>query len=320
MVDEGLISKEEAVTRIDPAQLDQLLHPMLDPSADYEVAAKGLNASPGAASGKIVLDADTAARLGESEPVILVGWETSPDDIHGMIAAQGILTAHGGMTSHAAVVARGMGKPCVAGCEELAIDSKKRRVRIGRHDLAEGEYLPDIMHKFAVDFIDRHKEDKFFLYYPMSHIHGPIVRTPDSKKGEDKDQLYADNVEYMDKLVGQLMKELDRQHLREERLRRQSGFERDHTIQKPRLVAKFHGFGFIKAGYCEDSPSFAEAFYRFPEAGRPVPNVRSEGEIDQLRHGYHQDETAYLMGVAGLGTLVTFNAFPAPIVSNCHES
>jgi pyruvate, orthophosphate dikinase len=141
MVDEGLISREEAVTRIDPAQLDQLLHPMLDPSADYEVAAKGLNASPGAASGKIVLDADTAARLGESEPVILVGWETSPDDIHGMIAAQGILTAHGGMTSHAAVVARGMGKPCVAGCEGLVIDAKTRRVRIGRHDLAEGDLI-----------------------------------------------------------------------------------------------------------------------------------------------------------------------------------
>jgi pyruvate,orthophosphate dikinase len=141
MVDERLISKEEAVTRIDPAQLDQLLHPMLDPSASYEVAAKGLNASPGAASGQIVLDADTAAERGAAEPVILVGWETSPDDIHGMIAAQGILTAHGGMTSHAAVVARGMGKPCVAGCEELSIDTDKRRIRIGEHDLAEGEVI-----------------------------------------------------------------------------------------------------------------------------------------------------------------------------------
>jgi len=141
MVDEGLISKEDAVARIDPAQLDQLLHPMLDPNADYEVAAKGLNASPGAASGKIVLDADTAAQRGETEPVILVGWETSPDDIHGMIAAQGILTAHGGMTSHAAVVARGMGKPCVAGCEELTIDAENRRVRIGSHDLAEGDVI-----------------------------------------------------------------------------------------------------------------------------------------------------------------------------------
>src|SRR5213080_4700274 len=141
MVDEGLISREDAVARIDPAQLDQLLHPMLDPSADYEVAAKGLNASPGAASGKIVLDADTAAQRGETEPVILVGWETSPDDIHGMIAAQGILTAHGGMTSHAAVVARGMGKPCVAGCEELSIDADTHSVRIGRHELAEGDVI-----------------------------------------------------------------------------------------------------------------------------------------------------------------------------------
>ena len=141
MVDESLISREDAVARIDPAQLDQLLHPMLDPSADYEVAAKGLNASPGAASGKIVLDADTAAQRGETEPVILVGWETSPDDIHGMIAAQGILTAHGGMTSHAAVVARGMGKPCVAGCEDLSIDAENHRVRIGERDLDEGDVI-----------------------------------------------------------------------------------------------------------------------------------------------------------------------------------
>jgi pyruvate,orthophosphate dikinase len=141
MVDEGLISKEDAVARIDPAQLDQLLHPMLDPSADYEVAAKGLNASPGAASGKIVLDADTAAQRGETEPIILVGWETSPDDIHGMIASQGILTAHGGMTSHAAVVARGMGKPCVAGCEELSIDAENGRIRIGEQELAEGDVI-----------------------------------------------------------------------------------------------------------------------------------------------------------------------------------
>jgi pyruvate,orthophosphate dikinase len=141
MVDEGLISKEEAVARIDPAQLDQLLHPMLDPHADYEVAAKGLNASPGAASGKIVLDADTAAEQGATEPVILVRWETTPDDIHGLIAAQGVLTAHGGMTSHAAVVARGMGKPCVAGCEDLSIDADNRTVRIGEHDLAEGDVI-----------------------------------------------------------------------------------------------------------------------------------------------------------------------------------
>jgi pyruvate,orthophosphate dikinase len=141
MVDEGLITREQAVARINPAQLDQLLHPTLDPRADYEVAAKGLNASPGAASGKIVLDADTAVERGESEDVILVRWETTPDDIHGLIAAQGILTAHGGMTSHAAVVARGMGKPCVAGCEELSIDAEAGRIRIGEEELAEGDVL-----------------------------------------------------------------------------------------------------------------------------------------------------------------------------------
>jgi pyruvate, orthophosphate dikinase len=141
MVDEGLISREDAVARIDPAQLDQLLHPMLDPQATYDVAATGLNASPGAASGKIVFDADTAAARGEHESVILVRWETTPDDIHGMIAAKGILTVHGGMTSHAAVVARGMGKPCVAGCEGLSIDVKAKTATVGGHTLAEGDEL-----------------------------------------------------------------------------------------------------------------------------------------------------------------------------------
>jgi pyruvate,orthophosphate dikinase len=121
MVEEGLISREDAVGRIDPASLDQLLHPMIDPQAALEVAAKGLNASPGAASGGIVFSADTAVERAKTGPVILVSWETTPDDIHGMIAAQGILTVHGGMTSHAAVVARGMGKPCVASCEELTL-------------------------------------------------------------------------------------------------------------------------------------------------------------------------------------------------------
>jgi pyruvate, orthophosphate dikinase len=141
MVDEGLIEREEAVARIDPQQLDQLLHPMIDPNASYDVAAKGLNASPGAASGKIVFDADTAAERGEAEDVILVRWETTPDDIHGLIAAQGVLTAHGGMTSHAAVVARGMGKPCVAGCEELSIDLKARKATIGQETVAEGDVI-----------------------------------------------------------------------------------------------------------------------------------------------------------------------------------
>jgi pyruvate,orthophosphate dikinase len=142
MVDEGLISREEAVVRIDPAQLDQLLHPMIDPGAELEVAAHGLNASPGAACGAVVLDADTAEERGKAgESVILVRWETTPDDIHGLIQAAGILTAHGGMTSHAAVVARGMGKPCVAGCEGLTIDLDNRTLAIGGQQLSEGDTI-----------------------------------------------------------------------------------------------------------------------------------------------------------------------------------
>jgi pyruvate, orthophosphate dikinase len=142
MADEGLISREDAVARIDPVQLDQLLHPMIDPTADWEVATKGLNASPGAACGAIVLDADTAEERGKAgESVILVRWETTPDDIHGLIQAAGILTAHGGMTSHAAVVARGMGKPCVAGCEGLSIDIDARTITVGDRTLSEGDLL-----------------------------------------------------------------------------------------------------------------------------------------------------------------------------------
>jgi pyruvate,orthophosphate dikinase len=142
MVDEGLITREEAVARIDPDQLDQLLHPMIDPEAKVEIAARGLNASPGAASGKVVLDADTAEDRGKSgEQVILVRWETTPDDIHGLIQARGILTAHGGMTSHAAVVARGMGKPCVAGCEGLTIDLDARTITVGGQKLSERDVL-----------------------------------------------------------------------------------------------------------------------------------------------------------------------------------
>jgi pyruvate, orthophosphate dikinase len=142
MVGDGLISDEEAVARIDPGQLDQLLHPMIDPKADYETAAKGLNASPGAATGKIVLDADRAEEQGKAgEDVILVRAETTPDDIHGVIEARGVLTAHGGMTSHAAVVARGMGKPCVAGCDALSIDLGARKIRLGERELAEGDVI-----------------------------------------------------------------------------------------------------------------------------------------------------------------------------------
>ncbi len=139
MVEEGLITSDEAVSRIDAAQLDQLLHPGIDPNATHEVAAKGLNASPGAASGGIVFDADTAVEKAKNGPVVLVRFETTPDDIHGMIAAQGILTVHGGMTSHAAVVARGMGKPCVAGCEGLEI--RPGVAIIGGVELHEGDRI-----------------------------------------------------------------------------------------------------------------------------------------------------------------------------------
>ena len=135
MVDEGMISREEAVLRIDPAQLDQLLHPQFDAKASYDVVAKGLNASPGAAVGEVVFSADDAeAAAAEGRKVILVRWETTPDDLHGMVAAQGILTSHGGKTSHAAVVARGMGKPCVCGADMLKIDAEHKVARVATAD------------------------------------------------------------------------------------------------------------------------------------------------------------------------------------------
>jgi pyruvate, orthophosphate dikinase len=142
MVDEGLIAREEAVARIDPAQLEQLLHPMLDPKAQYEVAATGLNASPGAASGKAVFDAGTAEERGSAgESVILVRWETTPDDYYGMRHAAGILTAHGGLTSHAAVVARGEGIPCVTGCEALSIDAGGHEAKLADQEVHEGDVI-----------------------------------------------------------------------------------------------------------------------------------------------------------------------------------
>ena len=142
MANEGLITEEEAIARVDPMALDQLLHPSLDPSAARDVLTKGLPASPGAASGIIVFDADTAERRNEmGDAVILVRIETSPEDIHGMHAARGILTARGGMTSHAAVVARGMGRPCVSGAGSLSIDTKERVLRIGKRELREGDTI-----------------------------------------------------------------------------------------------------------------------------------------------------------------------------------
>lgn len=142
MVAEGLIGRGDGVSRVEPSQLDHLLHPMFDPAAHFEVTAKGLNASPGAAVGKIVLDADRAEEMGRrGESVILVRWETTPDDIHGVLQASGVLTAHGGMTSHAAVVARGMGKPCVAGCDSLSIDPAAGVITLGGTSLKEGDVI-----------------------------------------------------------------------------------------------------------------------------------------------------------------------------------
>lgn len=139
---EGLITKEEALLLIEPGQLDQLLHRQIDSTVKLDILATGLPASPGAASGIVVFDADHAEQLGKTgTKVLLVRTETTPDDIHGIIAAQGILTSRGGMTSHAAVVARGMGKPCVCGCEALKIDYNKKTVTVGQTIIKEGDLL-----------------------------------------------------------------------------------------------------------------------------------------------------------------------------------
>ncbi len=142
LANEKLISKDEAVARIDPASLDQLLHPTIDPKAERKVIASGLPASPGAASGEIVFSSDEAAQLkAEGRKVILVRVETSPEDIHGMHAAEGILTTRGGMTSHAAVVARGMGKPCVSGAGLLRVDYNAQTMTAGNVVLKRGETI-----------------------------------------------------------------------------------------------------------------------------------------------------------------------------------
>jgi pyruvate,orthophosphate dikinase len=142
MAEEGLITREEAVARVDPAALDQLLHPTLDPAAVRDVLTKGLPASPGAASGAAVFDSDTAEkRAAAGDSVILIRVETSPEDIHGMHAARGILTARGGMTSHAAVVARGMGRPCVSGAGTISIDAKAGVMRVAGREVKQGDII-----------------------------------------------------------------------------------------------------------------------------------------------------------------------------------
>lgn len=144
MEKEGLISKEEAVMRVDPEQLDQLLHPQFDKSATYDVLARGLNASPGAAVGEAVFSAADAVAAAEAgRKCVLVRWETNPDDLAGMIAAEGILTSHGGKTSHAAVIARGMGAPCVCGVESLKIDAEKKQASVAGTDIVikEGDVV-----------------------------------------------------------------------------------------------------------------------------------------------------------------------------------
>ena len=142
MFGEGLITKEQALLRIDPELLEQLLHPSLDPQSAAEPVATGLPASPGAASGKCVFDADLAEKLGKmGEQVILVREETRPEDIHGFFASEGILTSRGGKTSHAAVVARGMGKPCVAGAEGILVDVGLRLAQVGEHVIHEGDVI-----------------------------------------------------------------------------------------------------------------------------------------------------------------------------------
>ncbi len=142
MYNEKLIDGGEAVSRVTPDQVEQLLHKQIDPEADYDVLAKGLPASPGAAVGEVVFDADEAERLGQSgDAVILVRPETTPDDIHGLFAAQGVLTSRGGMTSHAAVVARGIGKPCVSGCEAVQIDLDAGEMRVKDTVLKKGDII-----------------------------------------------------------------------------------------------------------------------------------------------------------------------------------
>jgi len=141
MVKEGLLTSKDALLRVEPEQLNQLLHPVLDEKKPLKVIAKGLPASPGAAVGRVVFTANDAVAKGKAGPVVLVRGETVPDDIHGMEVAVGILTSRGGMTSHAAVVTRGMGKPCVAGCGECEVDEKSKTIKVGSLVIKEGDWI-----------------------------------------------------------------------------------------------------------------------------------------------------------------------------------
>jgi pyruvate,orthophosphate dikinase len=141
MVNEGLLKPREALLRVEPDQLNQLLHPVLDESKPLDVIAKGLPASPGAAVGRVVFTADDAVVKGKTQPVVLVRSETVPDDIHGMEVAVGILTSRGGMTSHAAVVTRGMGKCCVVGAGDCEVDEGKKLMQVGKHVIKEGDWI-----------------------------------------------------------------------------------------------------------------------------------------------------------------------------------
>ncbi|OUO94698.1 pyruvate, phosphate dikinase [Cloacibacillus sp. An23] len=167
MLHEGLIDAKTAVSRVAPEQVEQLLHPQLDPKAKRDVLVKGLPASPGAAVGKVVFDADEAAeRGGKGEKIILVRPETTPDDIHGLFAAQGVLTSHGGMTSHAAVVARGLGKPCVSGAESVKIDLAGETFTVNGVTVKKDDYLTldgstgDVI-VGKIDLIDPQFDDNF---------------------------------------------------------------------------------------------------------------------------------------------------------------
>jgi pyruvate,orthophosphate dikinase len=190
MVKEGLISKEEAIARVDPSSLDQLLHPTLDPKAPKRLLARGLSASPGAAQGQIVFSADEAERkAGQGSAVILVRIETSPEDIHGMKAARGILTARGGMTSHAAVVARGMGKACVAGCSAIHVSYADQTMAITLYDDAGR----------PTETVSLKKGDMITIDGSSGHVYeGAVPTAPAALSGEFGElMVWADEVRTM---------------------------------------------------------------------------------------------------------------------------